>query len=67
MLQFTLEVKRGKKVKKNRTMKKNEIIGTIIFGISVAGLSYLFFGYIKPRMDFEKEKSNANSKTVTTK
>jgi len=36
-------------------MKTKEIVGAVIVTVGVGGLFYLFFGYIKPRIDFAKE------------
>lgn len=49
-------------------MKAKEITGIVLITVGVGALSFLYFGYIKPRIEVSKELSSAQqTKKPTTK
>ena len=49
-------------------MKAKEITGIVLITVGIGALSFLYFGYIKPRIEVSKELSSAQqTKKPTTK
>lgn len=43
-------------------MKKKSIIGVVLTSLSIGGLIYLYFGFLKPRQEVIKEMEQETKK-----